>query len=83
MIRNGMPYCWQHDPDRVKASPTTCQGANHPTIKSPTLSRDTAIKLVEAAKDVSDWTINGRTAPMILATNLSEEIKAAKEELGI
>lgn len=72
-MRYGKPYCWQHDPDRIKAS-------RAPAVEwiGPGLSRDTAINLVESAYSiaqgfggVADWNA------------LNDAIKAAKRELGI
>lgn len=69
--RDGKAYCWQHDPI-----------AEQPGGTKRTLSRDTAIKVVEAAGDMM-WIESADTAYHLKMERLSTAIVAAKQELGI
>lgn len=93
VTRDGKPYCKQHDPERIKESQAvpwpagvthsqkldaTLQNALELRQSQRTLSRETAIKLVEAA---SAFAFTGTQTRHKI--DLHSAMEAAKRELGI
>lgn len=82
VTRNSKPYCWQHDPGAIadRMRQMEIKSMERFQAKYRTLSRDTAIKLVEAADTVVWDTLNSTEDEH---RGLYEATQTAKRELGI